>query len=247
MFFFFKKSKLYVDAFISEDYSGVYDSIPIDYSVKYFPDWWKSLKAKEFDYDIMNTLKNMKSCIGLIEFYKKGITIPMWSDFALRLNSDKTKWDWKYSDGISKMAYHATEQRLGFKEYYHHFKLESPWLIKSEKNISFMFTPHYYNLQNLNMEFPPGITDFYYQHATNINFLLPLAEDKAFIPVGQPLINIVPLSEKKLVLKKHLVTKTEHDKLYQENLSLSFTKKYLKRVKFKEKNESKCPFGFGSK
>jgi hypothetical protein len=202
--FFFKKSKINVDAFISEDYITVYNTLPIKYSHAYYPQWWKSLPAKKIIWDDLIASPNMKSCAGLLDYYKRGITIPMWSDLIVEIDNDN-QFKWQFSDQQSTLVNHPYSQRVGFKDESIHLKLNSPWYIKSEKNVYFNFLPDYYNLNRNDFEIAPGTVEYYYQNTTNINILTEMSEKTIFISAGQPMINIVPLSERNIVLKNHVI------------------------------------------
>ena len=243
MIFFFKKSKLHVDAFISEQYAAVFETAPIKYSHHYYPDWWRNLSKNEFDFDKMTTPTTAKSCIAIIEYYNKGITIPMWSDFALKSNGVEIVH--QFSDTISELVWHHPEQRKGFRMDQHHFKLTSPWWIKSEKDVYFNFLPDFYNLNRNDLQIIPGTIDYYYQHSTNINFLVPSGQGQMFIPFGQPLVNIVPLSERELVLSNHLISDAEASKIKAKHRPIMFSKKAVNFKKYSKANDTaKCPIHF---
>jgi hypothetical protein len=245
MLFFLKKPKLHIDAFISETYTMAYETVPLKYSNHYYPEWWKKMPKAEFDFDTMEAKINMKRCLGLIKFYENSITLPMWSDFALSITNNG---DWKsqFSDRMSVLTFHPKGQRVGFKDEYENFKLDSPWLLRTKKDINFFFGPDFYNFQQTNIEICPGVLDFYHSHSTNINFLTKRNND-VFIPFGQPLINIIPLSEDIMVLKNHLISEREYQKLKSRIVGATFVGMQQTINKYHKKNESKCPFGFGSK
>jgi len=245
MLFFFKKPKLHVDGFIHERYSAAYDTVPLDYSKKYYPQWWKNLERKEFNSNTFSLDTNAKSCTAIIDFHKNGITLPMWSDFVFKQETDGS-YRWIYSDGFSSATEHPVNQRAGFKDNYMHLKFISPWRIRSEKNVYFMFVPHYYNLNDVNYDIVPGTVEYFYQNSTNVNMLIERCSNEIFIPVGQPMVNLVPLSEREVVLKNHLLTDSEWTRFDKKSASISFCRKYYTyKTLYKEKEKKKCPFGFG--
>jgi hypothetical protein len=245
--FFFKKSKIYIDAFLSEKYTAAFESAPIKYSHHFYPEWWKKLPTHEFDYDLMATKTNVKNCLGIIDYYKNGVTLPMWTDFAL-FSDNGCDWKSQFSDTVSELVWHTNEQRTGFRDDYQHFKFTNPWFIKGPKDVRFNFLPDFYNLNRRDFEITPGTIDYYYQHSTNINLLVPTGPMKIFIKFGTPLVNIIPLSEKELVLTNHLVTEAEHNKINARHRPIMFKKKAINfRKIIKEKEQAKCPFNFGKK
>jgi hypothetical protein len=236
MIFIFKKKKLIVDAFTYERYINVYEAMPIDYSHKFYPQWWKNVNKGERTKD---SILNVKGCIGIANVYTNSITLPMWSDIEL----DVVSGEWRFSDGFSKLDFHPQVQRGEFKKDHLHFKFICPWYLKSEKGVNFSYIGDYYNHNDLPIEVAPGIVDYYYQHSINFNFLVPKQVKKVFIPVGTPLAIITPLTEREVILKRHLVSDEEYMKIYAKHSPLSFGRKYYTNKRLREAQETKCPFG----
>jgi hypothetical protein len=61
------------------------------------------------------------------------------------------------------------------------------------------------------------------------------------IKAGQPLAHLIPLTEKKVSLKHHLITREEFDSKFRNNNVYLHSTKESKRLK----SLNKCPFGFG--
>jgi hypothetical protein len=244
--FFFKTKKVVIDAFISERYSHAYDYAPIDYAEKFMPDWWKKLPKTELDFDIMNRKnESMKTCAGFIDHMNKGLIIPLWSDLMIKTDVPDL-YSYQFSDGLSKCESHATKQRAGFQDERINIKVISPWLIRSEKNVNFTFLPAFWN-----HEVPPGFdlaigtSNFYYQNATHMNLLVDIGK-RIFVPFGKPMLHLMPLTERKIELRKHLVTEEQWHRENKRMISMSFNSAYFKLKKHREKmeteNASKCPF-----
>jgi hypothetical protein len=248
--FFFRKPKLVVDAFTSENFHHAFDYAPVDYATKFYPEWWK--KLPELTHPIIDnnnvvvSKTNMKYCEGLTSEYRNSIIIPLWSDFMFKCKSDGS-WTYNFSDRKSFGEQHPIDQRIGFKENYLHFKIISPWSLKSDKNVYFQTTTPYYNYsKELEYENIPGTLEFYYQCRNNINLFVKNKPTEFSICHGSPLIHIKPLSERNLVLKKHLLTNTEYERKFKTT-QFTYNKLYLnkKSIKKDNENEKKCPFGFG--
>lgn len=242
--FFFKKTEVVVDAFISERYAHAYDYAPIDYAEKFIPDWWKKLPKSELDFELMNRKnESMKSCAGFIDHTNRGLIIPLWSDLMLRTDYPDL-YSFQFSDGVSNCESHATKQRTGFQDERINVKLISPWLLKSEKGVSFTFLPTFWNNDvKMNFDMSIGTTNFYYQNSTHMNLLVD-QNSKIYLPCGKPMLHILPLTERKVKLKRHLVTDAEWIRHNKRMISMSFTSAYFKLKKHREKmeGESKCPF-----
>jgi hypothetical protein len=246
--FFFRKPKLVVDAFTSETYQHAFDYAPVDYAIKFYPDWWKKLPTMNKPIfannrgDIVNKT-NMKYCEGLTNEYRNSIIIPLWTDFMFKLDRDGS-WVYNFSDGKTNGDCHEFSQRIGFKEKYLHFKIGSPWAFKSDKNVYFQTTMPYYNYdKELDYENIPGTVDFHHQHTTNINLFIKKPSE-FLINFNTPMFHIKPLSERTLVLRKHIVSIEEFKSKFIPT-PFVYQKRLLMTKIIKENNKKKCPFGFG--
>jgi hypothetical protein len=250
--FFFKPKVIHLDCFTYD--VATYNHFPIDYSHKFFPQWWKDLpKVME---DAVNPEKNFfgmntaKTCTGINNFYANGITIPLWSDLLIRIRNEEITW--QFADFTTKMTSHPVRQTgtyLDASEYIN-LKIQSPWVFDCKENINFMWTQHTWSFNKpKEIIIPPGIIDYKYQTSTNINFYLTYPTDNKqkdiLMEAGQAMVNIVPLSERKLKIHRHVISKEQHsEKVWNSGGAFTFHNKYLKRKKIMKNNEKKCPFGF---
>lgn len=242
MFFIIKKSKIVVDVFT--DNQNAYSLFPISYANENLPDWWKKIDKK-------SEHNNIRNCIGIINYYNSNsLVLQMWSDLTLSYN--KENFNYRFADRQSILLFHEQEMRGNvYAKDFHNFKLHSPWLFKEKTGVKFYFSKIFYNFQDPDtISMPPGIVDYKYQHATEINFLVrkPRYDDTINLKLysGQPLVQIFPLSERKVKFKVHLVDKKEMSSM--EMLSVCHKNRY-QRVKkiIDDKENKKCPFGFGNK
>ena len=100
--FFFRKPKLILDAFTSELYQHAFEYAPVDYAIKFYPDWWKKLPKLTKPILSDNTgdathNTNMKYCDGLTNEYRNSVIIPMWCDFLFKYNEDGS-WVYNFAD-----------------------------------------------------------------------------------------------------------------------------------------------------
>jgi hypothetical protein len=245
MFFFFKKKPVYLDCFTT--HTGAFHA-PVDYSYRFYPDWWKLLEKTVTDEeygDLGVENPTMKNCVGFIDFFKNSITVPMWSDFSLRLGTKyRPGYNWKFADDFSRIEVHKPMQWGSFfpENKYLHGKFVSPWKFKCKENIYFQKCGPFYNILNPHLiMFPPGLLEFKYQAAVNVNFLLvPQNEEcNMFMKYYDPLVHFTPLTERPVKLKIHLVSHEEYEKI---GLTfVSFNRNYYK-MKRASKNSSVCPF-----
>jgi hypothetical protein len=237
MFFFIKKSKIIVDSFTCNKWA--YEVFPIKKSNEFYPEWLKNT-PKEYVSKIA-PIPTIRSCQALIENFKIGLIIPMWSDFKFK--ADETGYEYEFADKKSTLSSHDSKQwdKFADPKIFNHIKLHSPYLLKTKENISWNFTyPFWNNGIQLNYFFTPGIDNYKYQHSTNLSMFIHSKSD-FFIKAGDPIVHLIPLTEKNIEIRNHLIEEKEYIKMH-DYLYPSFIHKYINSVRSKNK---KCPFGFG--
>lgn len=246
MNFFFKKSKIHLDVFTTR--AGVFELYPIEYGNKFFPEWWKNLPKEYYDGDNIHPSSTMKRCEGFIQYYKNSITIPLWSDLLFKINSNESFTNWQFSDKVTHASSHPKEQMEGFMSdsEFAHLKIESPWLFRCKEEVSWVWTQPMWNFKTpFDILIPPAIVDYKYNNSTNVNMLIRLTEDKEILlPAGLPMANLFPMTEKDVVIHKHLISKDEHSMLHDVTYPSTFVNKYKNAKKILQRKESKCPFHF---
>jgi hypothetical protein len=242
MFFFIKKSKFVVDCFT--DSVTAFERAKIDFASKFLPDWWKKLPKDSGN--SFYPMPTMKTCVGVINLYKSGIIVPMWSELAIKVGRSGTEYiEWQYADLCSIAETHSAYQYNNYYpiKKYAHLKLNSPWLINYSKNINTFWSQPTFNMESLDdYTVLPGVVNSNTCSSVNINlfFTRSQQEDKTvFINFNQPMIHIVPLTESEIELKHHLVSGKEIQKrLFRRT---HFFNSYSKQ------HEQKCPFHNESK
>lgn len=208
----------------------VYSNYPVQRINKRLPEWWVDL-PKDFKIEDQN-VPTMKSCAGLIDYFSSGFTIPLWTDIDFKIGETMT-------DGIecniSEVQVHPTQQRGNFlsHEKYQHLKLLTPWVITCEEDIKFAFTFNTWSVDNPE-EFvvPPGVIDFLSQRSASINMFLVyngITRD-VHLSSGFPIINMIPLSSRKLEIRNHLIDGATWVEMNNSSAKL-------------QKQKPKCPFG----
>jgi hypothetical protein len=248
--FFIKKKEIVLDCFTYVPHA--YDYAKIDQAVKYFPDWWKST-PKLLD----SGSATIKNCVGLIDYYKKGIVIPSW--FALEVNvfeHGNSEWfSWESSNhSVATNESHVPEQFYNFTgDQGKNLKITSPWAFKTKEDIYFTWSQPTWSHRSLLQYITalPAVVNFKYQHSTNLNFFVINKHEvqKFTIPPIEPLIILHPMTEKTVSIKNHLVSKEEWDRIFGldrfvfNRNSLDTLNFYKKRKKLHQKlDQSKCPF-----
>jgi hypothetical protein len=238
--FFFKSPKVIIDCFTDLDY--VYNHSTIKQAFKFYPEWWKQM-PKEYELDGIKT-STLKRCPGFIDYYKTGFMMPMWSDLTIEILNNGYKW--VFSDGLSEIEHHNPKQYDAYinLENYFHGKIISPWVMSCKKDINFLFTHPAWHYQPINsFSILSGVLNFKYSHKTNINIIFDRHKDKYIkFEFGKPLVHLIPLTEKEIIFKHHLVSPNELKVI--TNPLITFTNGYKNNKRLLEVKEKKCPFNF---
>jgi hypothetical protein len=67
------------------------------------------------------------------------------------------------------------------------------------------------------------------------------------IEAGEPLVQLIPLTEREVIVRNHLVDKDRWQQIYEKNNHAFFFNNHNKKrnlLKRQEESQSKCPFGF---
>lgn len=244
MFFNFLKKPIVLDFYTQR--ADVFNYAPIDKASVFLPNWWKQIPKNFSLPDKIHSLPTMKTCSGFTDLYKKGVIVPMWCDFAIEVGGiGSDGYTYQYSDRMSKLEVHGQHQRGSAFPVtkYQHTKLEIPWCVECKDDIDFIFTPATWNFETPEeIVVPTGILNFKYQFGLNINIFWPRQNEIKIhnIAFGQPLAQIIPLSDRPLVIKHHLISNEEYVQKNSISAVTSFSNKYKKNKRIlKEKG---CPF-----
>jgi hypothetical protein len=262
--FFFKKSEIILDCFTA--HGPAYNYARPDHAMKYIPDWWKNTPTEVRENNFL--LPTIKSCAGFIDYYKTGIIFPSWFDAEIKIASLGTSppCEILITDPPSapKGSFHPNKMFLGYtEEDTSNVKFMSPWIFKTKEHVNFAWSEPTWDNKDLfyDLTVLPGVLNFKYNTTTNINCVVRQRKEKYTINIKpqQPLAMLHPLTDKKIVIKHHLVSYEEYGKLDSINRmflgnnikSIITTSKNKKRMIDKadeiNSSNSKCPFGFGRK
>jgi hypothetical protein len=231
---FIKKSSIVVDCFTANP--GIYTHHPIFMANESFPDWWKPIKATTTTerYGIEHEQATIKRCDGIIGLYSYGFCIPLWSDLIIESN---TQGEFRFLYSSEDNPPITTHTRNQFSSYFDnliHIKIQSPWLIEEKTGVNFHFNQAAWSLlhHSYHMNIVPAIINFKDQSSTHINLFMPKKQNRIELVAGQPLLHIIPLSDKKIILKNHLISEEEHKrKLLTYSYMSSFVGRYKKLKK----------------
>lgn len=226
----------------------LYYNYPITKSNKFFPEWFKQLDSKgSFNMETLEFTSTMKGCVGMVNTFSKGVMIPLWSDIAFLSagkDSGLEEYKWRFADGMSEAEWHPQEQRGSYlpTSDYCHMKIVSPWAFDCEEDIEWLWQQPVWNQDNPEQAITlPGVVNYKNISDTNINLMVPRTANENFkvFTAGSPLVQIIPLTERKLEVKCHLVSKTEWQTIM---LAKSPHSKFFKSQTENRKNPLRCPF-----
>ena len=238
--FWFKRKEIVLDCFTSN--KSAYDFSQIQPSANYYPNWFHTMESK-VDFGTHET-STLKKCEAFLNYYRNGFIMPMWSDLGISIEGMNYKWD--FADYKSIAQVHPADQWSNFinPTEYGHLKILTPWHIKCNKEINFMFKRPYWNYNpfDADINIVEGILNFKYQNASNINLFLKINQNKKLlIKFNDPLIYLLPLSEHSIKIKSHLISEKE---FYEIVPDLTFMNNYRIKKKILKEKEKKCPFLF---
>jgi hypothetical protein len=254
--FFFKSKKIVVDAFTFDP--TTHKLFPIRPAVYSIPEWWKQLPST-IDKKVSERLSiksgTMKNCDGFKSLYKAGFMLSMWSDLVINVEegAGNNVFDVAFANrllssiGSRDIVAHDAEQ------YGHNFpelfqtKVLSPWLMKQDSDLKWLWLEPTWNLieNNVDVKILPGIIDFKYQHQLNINILLKKSGTLFESIAGEPIAQLIPLTDKEVIIKNHLISKEEWASISNTaNPQFKFFNGYktAKNIARSMENPKKCPF-----
>jgi hypothetical protein len=213
-----------------------------DMAVKFIPSWWRNL-PKEIKNQSKAELLTLKKCPGFVDYFRHSIMLPMWCDLAIVLGEENTEeYSYQFADRVSSAEEHAEAQRAGHlpAQKYQHLKLINPWRAKTKHSVNWVLSqPTWCFAKPDEIIVPAGIINFAHEHSTNMNIFLPRHANesrKIFIEAGQPMAAITPMSDKKVVIKRHQVSPQEINALYKTQIF--FTGDYMKKRAMRRKAEN---------
>lgn len=232
---------------------SVYEIYKPDVSIKFYPDEFKAIPKTYVGTDPTTGIKcnapTIRKCNGIVDYYKTGFVLPMWTDFICQPKGCVAK---ESSIGMITQPFyyenHSREQYPGLFEDYIHVKLESPWLFREKTGIKFVWGSPTWNLHKHRNNFTvvPAAVSYNYQCTTNVNIFVRKDSEDFILTGGTPLVHITPVSEKEISIKHHLIDDSEKSKLgIPSEFSGILPERYSRWVREVSKNENKCPFGFG--
>lgn len=233
----------YIDVFCYTDNVNAYEYFPVSQAREFIPQWWKDIPNTVYDEDNSYHTKGfirhtMKRCPGIIEYYKKGLMIPLWSDIEIIIDRhiNDTGLSIAVADESTEVESHPDYQKGHFLSSgdWYHTKLVSPWLIETREPLDFLCLQPHWNFNDLNKDIliPNGYINFYKGNcASNIQMFINQSTDRVInIDAGTPILHLVPLTEKKI--KVHAIYDEKRVRLLDRKIArYSFDAKYYTKQK----------------
>lgn len=244
MFSFFHRTPvIHLDCFTNAYHA--YKFTPIVKASKAIPQWWRNTAPGTTDFDFVTFQhptrnRNVRTCYGFIELYKRGCIVESWSDFVLK-NVDG-KCTAFYSTGPQVSTQTLNERGGSFRDYTH-LKLVSPWRFKEKTGVQFHCSAAWWSLEGKNFIMPPGILAFDFNNAAHVNILVPKNAEAQQIRLGQPLMHLIPLSEGRLEIKNHYIDRENIDREFYA-LKSFYGWRSIKNLMNRNKEREKCPIQF---
>lgn len=222
--FIFRKKSYVIDCFTPVD--GAFKYAKPKLAAEFVPEWWKELPITYVPNGSFFPVPTMRKCAGIVDLYKRGIMLSAWCDAAVEVGAKGTEdYRWQFSDPKHNASIHQKEQigtHFNTKEYAH-LKLSSPWVFKANDTTPFLWQdPTWNTLYNYDYKILPGVTEFKYQHVTNVNMIFRRREETytTHIRYKTPLAHLIPLTEdKKIKLKYHQVSEKEFGAFFNSRMT----------------------------
>jgi hypothetical protein len=239
--FLFRKSKLVLDLVISEENIQTYNLFPAVETRRIIPEWFKTCPKSGFNWSKFIPDRTVRGCPGIINYINSGFVTPLWSDVNIKTNPEQIEW-YSAKEDPNVFRYHETLiQSPGFYNNQFILNTMSPWRIQKRKQdikIISVFA-QYHHSKSLPYSLMQGTVNTKMTTALNFFIAFPKTSATYELKAGDIFIQYIPLSDKQLVIKNHLVSKQEFINLSKEHNTISFYMSGLKRlniIKSKEQN-----------
>jgi hypothetical protein len=218
--FIFKQRKIVVDCFVNQ--AIVVEECPIKRSSAYTPQWWKDLEVaptRSIGFGIDMPFPTMKTCSGFVYLFSNSWTIPLWTDLIVTTTEEGT-WNYCVARTIEKIGLESvnSHNRRQFGKSFEnhiHLKFESPWIISDKASVKFLFASADWNLisEYPDLRIPLGLINFKDTSHPNVNAFVPKKNATYSLSAGTPMVYLIPLTERKVEFKNHLVSDEEYAKM----------------------------------
>lgn len=172
------------------------------------PSWYKDTPLTvtkgmcPVQHSITDKAATMKACAGINNLLRTGFILRAWEDISIVVYPDGRVTAVGTSTNPA-IETHDKKQLPGCLQHYVVIKLRSPWFLYGD-DTEYLFAPAPYHSALPRKYFvPSGIVKYKMQHVTNVFIAAEAAHEpyEIFIPAGQPLVHIIPLSNKDVEIR----------------------------------------------
>ena len=208
-----KEDPIFLDCYTYSRHA--YNHAKVDYARRYIPEWWKAEKK------FFAERKTIKHCRGMLDYYSKGIVIPLWGELELTvhpLGHDEGVYSWVSSNEDFDVHTHDKVQWTGFgSDNLCNVKFISPWAFKTREAVSFAWSqPTWSQPDTFNgLTALPGVVEYKTQTVTHINCVVEQREESQTFSLAPltPMAILHPLTERKVELRHHLVSMDSYERI----------------------------------
>ena len=233
MIFKFLQKPIHINAFVPENFSFANEWHPIVPSSKFIPPWWKNTPKSHFNFDEFKAIRTVKGCSGIIETFKNGYILPLWSDLAFSHSNEKD-WKYQFADQMSTITPHINNQFQNFYTDHSFFKMDVPWLIETSENIKILTLDPFY----LTNEPKPYVVPYGFLNTTMVlplNFFLFVKKNQQYnhllLKAGTPLLQIIPITEKPIKFTTEVLSERECKLKFNKTRLYTFAHSGLNSIK----------------
>ena len=237
------KKKNEITFYCSQQDRAIYDVLKPGYAANFMPDWYKNLPTtykRKNEFNLEFESPTVRSCHGIKETIRNGFIFPMWCDFIIEIDPDRS-YRYQFSDAEKGLMEHNRVQYHGLFEDSIIIKFKNPWIAKTSRPASFYATQPLYHIGSIPEFFiSPGFISFNERitNSLSVFIIFPVKPhtQRIMIPVGFPLMQLISTENCFWHIKTECISQDVHDSYAQLN-RLSFLKVHDKLNSLRKTNE----------
>ena len=225
------------------DMEGLPEVEPITLSQNFIPEWFHKAPAWHTDQIPKVDLGTVKTCPGILDYFKVGYVVPLWCDLYVRFPRDDEEglWEWKTPNAAFQFEEHVSWQ---YKDLLPEevkektvivLKALCPWYVRTPKGVSLLQLPMSYHYDS-RFSVMPGVIPSDKHHFINQQIVI---HNKGEIKIsrGTPLAMYVPIKREKYNLIVREETPEDRKRIRKANLLIEtkFSGRLRKLEKFLDK------------
>lgn len=234
MFWFCKPKKLEINFYTTNE--TIFNCARPKHASQYIPSWFKELPKQVFKENTLIPTRTLRTCEGFRKLHASGFMFPLWSDLNLEIG--ESHYRYQFADLNSAIHSHSAIQHITspFVNNYINIKLINPWHIQTNIQTDLLFTAPVWNEFGYDdiLVMPGSFSPHTIPIGANINLFVKRQKTPKIYQLlfGQPLVHVIPLTNKQIKLKYHLITKEELNKMQSKSAAwLMFGNRFRRSLK----------------